>query len=306
MRPRPTWRHAGLVMPALGVAALLLPGVGRADVISDNLSAYTGVNARGYLAPLKEAIGQSLNSGIYNSAHIPPTGTYFRLEVKGMLLSYKDEDRIFRAATEPIFPGNQTVDAPTVVGSTSGVTINDPGTGAVYNLPGGLDIDRLVLAVPQLTVGSIAGVEATVRYFAADFGDTDLGNISLAGGGLRYSVSPLLKLPVDVAAMVFYQKFKLGDDFVDSNALTYGLQVGKSMPMLDVYGGLGLDRYKLTVTYDTEAAGANGKAEVALPAENDVHIALGATVHLGFLHLNGEFNHAARSSFAVGVGLGMR
>lgn len=301
---------AGICRPAL-VAALLSPAVvafpttGRADVINDNLSAYTGVNARGYLGPLKEAIGQSLNSGIYNSAHIPTTGTYFRLEARGMLLSFKDEDRVFDAKAEDFFPGNQTVEASTIVGGTEGVSITDPGTGAIYHLPGGLDLDRLVLAAPQLTVGSVAGLEATVRYFAADIGDTDLGNISLIGGGLRYAVSPVIKAPFDIAAMVFYQKFKLGDDFLDSDALTYGLQAGKSMPMLDVYGGVGLDRYKLTVTYDSDVA-SGGRAEVELPAENDFHLALGATVHLGFLHLNGEFNHAARSSFSVGVGLGMR
>ena len=299
-----TARSAWIAVMALA-SGFLNSGPAMADVISDNLSAYTGINAQGYLSPLKEAVGQSLNSGLYNSAHIPPSGTYFRLELKGMLVSYEDEDRSFQATSEDFFPGNQTVDAPTIVGDTDGAVITDPGTGATFHLPGGLDIDRLALAVPQLTVGSVYGFEATVRYFGADIGDTDIGNIYLLGGGLRYAISPLIKAPFDIAATVFYQKFKLGDDFMDSDALSYGLQVGRSMPMLDVYGGVGMDRYKLAVTYDSDAA-PGGRAEIELPAENDFHLALGATVHLGFLHLNGEYNHAARSSFAFGVGLGMR
>ena len=106
--------------------------------------------------------------------------------------------------------------------------------------------------------------------------------------------------------MFGYQKFKLGSDFVDSNAITYGIQGGKNFGLLDVYAGLGMDRYKLDVTYDSAAGGSGARTTVELPAENDFHVAAGATLHLSVLHLNAEYNHAARSSVAVGLGIGNR
>lgn len=305
----PPARHsAGRLAAGLLVAGLLtaVPAA-RADVISDNLSAYTGVNARGYLNPLKESFGQVLNTGLYNSAAIPRDKMYFRLEVKAFQVSYKDEDRTFKARTEDYFPGGQSVDAPTVIGSTDGVQVVDATTGARYNMPGGLDLDKLTIGVPQVTLGSLQGLELTARAFVHKFGDTDLGDIKLYGGALRYGVNAAFpNLPVDVAVLFGYQKFKLGDDFVDSNAITYGAQVGRSAGVLDIYGGIGVDRYKLDVSYDAAVGSTAPRTTVELPAESDLHLTAGATLHLSVLHLNAEYDHAAQSSFAVGLGIGNR
>lgn len=306
---RTSGRGAGAWLTLATTALLALSGApaARGDVISDNLSAYTGVNAQGYLSPLKESFGQALNTGLYNSASIPKEGMYFRLEFKAFRVSYKDEDRTFKARTEDYFPGGQSVDAPTVVGSTTGVEVVDTATGARYNMPGGLDVERLTLGVPQITIGSLAGFELTARAFVHKFGDTDLGDIKLYGGALRYGLNSVIStLPCEAALLVGYQQFKLGKDFVDSSALTYGVQVGKNLGMLDVYGGLGMDRYKMDVTYDAAVGASGPRTKVELPAENDFHVAAGATLHLSVLHLNAEYNHAARSSFAVGLGIGNR
>lgn len=296
-----------LVTVMVALTSIGVAPVARGDVISDNLSAYTGVNARGYLSPLKESFGQALNTGLYNSAAIPKEGLYFRLEFKAFRVNYKDEDKTFDARTEDYFPGAQTVKAPTVVGSTTGVGVIDPGTGAHYNMPGGLDVERLTLGVPQITVGSLAGFELTARAFVHKFGDSDLGDIKLYGGALRYGLNSVLAdLPFDAALLFSYQKFQLGSDFVDSNAMSYGVQGGKSLGMIDLYAGLGMDRYKMDVTYDSAVGGTGARTTIELPAENDFHVAAGATLHLSVLHLNAEFNHAARSSFAVGLGIGNR
>nr|MCK4408798.1 hypothetical protein [Candidatus Eisenbacteria bacterium] len=62
-------------LAALGCAVLvLLAAVPVSAQIGDQISAYSGANAEGYLEPLALAIGANLNSGLFHSAHIPLEG----------------------------------------------------------------------------------------------------------------------------------------------------------------------------------------------------------------------------------------
>ena len=128
-----------LIVCALAVAVITArPGPAQAangdsgsNDLEDNLSSYTGRNAEGYLKPLQKALGQTLNSGIFMYAGVPKDGLSARLEIKGMIMSFKDEDRTFRATTEDYFGDPQTVNAPTVIGDGKAVAIMNPSTGAV-------------------------------------------------------------------------------------------------------------------------------------------------------------------------------
>jgi hypothetical protein len=304
-------------LPRVGrlILALLLPAVLAAPAgadddssqLEDNLSAYVGRNAEGYLGPLRNSLGAGMNSGIFMYPHVPRAGFHIRLDLRGMLVNIGDDDRTFRATTDPTFGDPQEVDVPTVVGDTEGVTVMDPGTGAIFTFPGGFDIDRFAFASPQLTVGSVAGTELIARWAAADFGDdAEVKDVELFGIGARHSISQWMpNLPLDVSAHLLHQSLQIDDDLIDATALTFGVVGGKTFGMAAVYAGLSYDSIDLDSTYEGRIDGEAQTIELDLEKDSGVRASLGATLRLGFVHLNGEFHLADQTSLSVGLGLGL-
>lgn len=275
--------------------------------IEGNLSVYSENNAKGYLEPLKKAMGAGIASGMYMSAHLPETFS-FRVSATGMLVNFGDDDKTFSATTEDYFPVRTTVDnAPTVVGPEAGVTVTDEPSGAQFTFPGGLNMSRLGLAVPQVTAGFM-GTEAMVRWIAFETGDTEIGEISVWGIGGRHSISRYFdEFPVDLAGMVFYQSFDVGDDLLDSSLFTLGAQASKRFPGIPIepYGGLALDFYNMKAKYDQTVQGETRPVTLDYGTDTNLHLTLGAALHFAFVHLNGEINIADQFSFAFGLALGI-
>lgn len=296
-RIRIGWIGAALLL------ALTIPGIAAAQ-IEGNLSTYTGQNAEGYLTPLKEGAGAALQSGMFRSAAIPKNGLTFNLEVKAAFISFADGDRTFMAKTEEGFFPEQEVEAPTVIGDTLAVKVNGQG-GTVAYFPGGFDVGSLGLAVPQLTIGGLAGSQLIARYIAVETGDAELGDIQLIGFGVRHSISQyFIDPPVDLAAGVMWQNFKLGDDLIDATALSFGAQASRRFGVLEPYLGLSYDSFDMSVDY--EYGNTDPPTELAVDFEktSDLHIAAGLGINLGFFHVHGEIGTASQTSYAVGVSLG--
>jgi hypothetical protein len=290
------------------LACLLVLAPARAQ-IENNLSAYTGANAKGYLNPLKEAFGAALNSGFFRTADIPRSGLEINLEIKAMIVKFGDSDRTFNGRTEEGFvpatgsaPAEAT--APTVVGDTHAVLVpGAAGTGAVF--PGGLNLKSLGLAVPQLTIGSVAGSQLVVRYVAFDTGDTEIGNLSLFGIGARHSISQYFeKLPCDIAGGLMYQKFKLGKSFIDTSALTVGVQASKKYSVVEPYLGLSLDTFDMSVKYNSDTSSPPTHLNVKFDKGTNLHLTGGLGLNLSVLHLSGEVDLASQTSFVLGLSVG--
>lgn len=293
-------RRRGLAAIVLAASLISTPATAQ---IEENLSSYGAANALLYLEPVKTAIGSGLADGLFASGGVPSgTDLRIRLTVQAMLISFDDEDRTFRPVTPDGFPGTLDVEAPTVIGAEAGTEYTDPDSGASFLFPGGLDLDRLGLPIPQLTVGT-RGVEGTLRWFGLDTGDNELGDISFLGLGGRYEFSRVFPtLPFQVSAMVYYQKLKFGDDLLEASAFSYGVQASKRFSVLEPYAGLALDRFGLDVNYE-DSAGTSIAAEYE--AETNPHLTLGAALHLALVHLHGEINLADQFSVAFGLGLGL-
>jgi hypothetical protein len=292
-------------------APLALAGAARADdgssQLEDNLSAYVGRNAEGYLGPLRNSLGSALNSGLFMYPHVPAAGFHARLDLRGMLVNIGDDDRTFRATTDPSFGPEQEVDVPTVVGDTEGVTVMDPGSGAIYTFPGGFDIDRFGLAAPQLTIGSLQGTELLLRWARGDFGeDAQIEEIEFFGIGARHSISQWMpNLPLDVSVHVLHQSLDIDEDFIEARALTIGATGGKSFGMLAAYAGLSYDSIDLDARYEATVGGEPETVDLDLEKASTARFSLGATARLGFVHLNGEVHLSDQTSFGVGLGLGL-
>ncbi|MBD3368330.1 MAG: hypothetical protein GF405_09215, partial [Candidatus Eisenbacteria bacterium] len=224
-------RSMRLLAAVVGLAAGLLAFGTASAQIEDQISAYTGDNAEGYLQPLADAIGADLNGGLWSSAYIPPDGFHLSLDTRIVAVLFSDDDETFDATTEEGFSPEQTIAAPTVVGSGDAVVVQGDG-GTSFAFPGGFSLNSFTLAVPQVRIGSVRGTEALIRYIALDTGDVELGNVSLYGFGLRHSISQYIDEPVpaDIAAGFFWQKFTLGDELIDATAFTVGVQASKQLP----------------------------------------------------------------------------
>jgi hypothetical protein len=290
---------------AVGATALLLGAsvtAPRAQTLEDQLGAYTGANAEGYLNPLASAVGANLNSAIFNSAHIPESGFHFAFKLSVMGVMFGDDDRTFTATTEQGFIPETTTDkAPTVVGPGTGVTVPGSG-GSTFTFPGGFDLSSFAIAVPQVDIGAIAGTEATFRFLAFDVGDFELGKVFLFGIGARHSLSRYFSaLPLDLAGAVYWQTFEIGDDLIKSNAISFGLQASKNLGMLAPYGGLSFDSFKMDVKYEDSAG---SRIEYNFDSKNTMHLTLGLSANLLFTHAFAEYGVADQNNFAFGLAFG--
>jgi hypothetical protein len=283
--------------------SLFAPVVTKAQIAS-NLSAYTGQNVKGYLQPLEEGFGSLLNTGAFRSAHIPRSGFNINLEVKTMALKFNDSDRTFTATTEEGFYPEVQVEAPTVIGGTAAVEV--PGTGGTTAaLPGGLDIKSMAMAAPQLTIGSIMGTQAVLRFFSLNSGDTEIGDVKLFGLGARHSISQYLpNFPIDLAAGLLWQHFKMGSKLIDANALTAGVQASRRFSLLEPYAGLSLDRFSMKTEYTSKEAEPPTKFKVDFDPKTTGRFTAGLGLNLLVVHLQGEIDLSSRTSYLLGLSLG--
>jgi len=285
-----------IVAALLGMMSSLL-----AQDLEDYVSKYTSENGKGYLQPLADAFGANINSGLYHGARISTFGLNIYLGVETMTALIGDESKLFTAKTEAPFSPETTVRTPTILGSTTGASVTGTG-GTVYNFPGGLDLDKLPLAVPQVTVGSFLGTEAMLRYIDVTI-DDNIGNVKLLGFGARHSLSQYLKdFPVDLAAGFFIQKLEVGD-IVEANTRYFGVQGSLSSGLLTFYGGAGLESASLDISYHFEDSGETIAFD--LDAENSARFTAGVALKLAILQLHADYNFASQNVLAIGLGLGL-
>jgi len=279
--------------------------------IEDHLSDYTGKNAEGYLNPLVSAMGTCLNGGVYRSGYIPKSGLNIAIEFPFVGLYFTDEDKTFMGTTEGGFSPETSVPVPTVIGPTGSVVVPGDG-GTQFAFPGGFDVGSFAIAAPQLRVGSVFGTEAMIRFIAFRIGDSELGDVMMAGFGIRHSLSQYMgsEPPVDIAASFFWQDFKLGEnsngeDLTRTKNYSLGAQVSKKIGnIFNPYTGLYYNTYKTDIIYTSEVSGEPESIELSFD-DAYVQFTLGLELNLWIINVWGEYNLAERQSFGAGFGLAL-
>ena len=270
-----------------------------AQDIEDFVSKYTGVNGEGYMQPLADAFGANLNSGLYQTARIPEKGFHIRGGLVVMVAPISDDNKVFTATTEFPFTPEQTAEAPTLFGDVNPVTVTGEG-GTVYTFPGGFAFNKLPFLVPQFTIGSIRGTEATFRYFQITLGD-NVGDVKLFGFGARHSISQYLKdPPVDLAAGFFFQSFDVGD-IISANTSYFGLQFSHTRNILTLYGGPGVETSSLDIAYQFDD---DTRIEFNMDSNNSFRFTTGVAVDLRIIRFFIDYNFASQSAISLGLGLG--
>jgi hypothetical protein len=273
--------------------------------LSENLGALSGDNARKYLGPLPDALSGTMNSAIFTTGKVPKMGLNFSVGVKVMGVKFADEDRLFTPTDPAGFTSVAPIEqAPTVVGGTSAVTQNGQG-GATLYYPGGFDIGEFAFAAPQLSIGSLMGTRAVVRWFAMDFAsDNFIDKVSFFGVGAQHSLSQYVPmLPVDLALGVFYQSFKINDSLLDTQAFHVDVTGSRSFPILQPYAAIGFDSFKMDAAYE-DATNPGVNIAVDFDRKTNVHLTAGVLANLAFATLHAEANIAATNGLAVGISFG--
>src|SRR5262245_13018007 len=165
----------------LGLVATSLATPAAAQ-LTENLGSLGAENAKGYMGPLPKAFSGTLNSGIFQTGHVPKTGVNFSIGAHIMGVTFEDEDRTYTPVDEAGFTSTESVEAPTVIGDTQAVAQDGQG-GTVFYHPGGFDVGEFAIAVPELTIGSVAGTSLMLRWISVDVGDADIGDLSVFGIG---------------------------------------------------------------------------------------------------------------------------
>jgi len=293
-------RLARVTATAALAVTILCPPAGAQ--LADNLGALSGDNAKHYLGPMTTGLSGTLNTAIFHGASIPIAGLNFNIGIQAMGITFDDGDRKYQPSDPAGFTSLGSVDAPTIIGDTHAVAQQGQYGTTLYH-PGGFDLDNFFVAVPQLTVGSVLGTRAIVRYISLDLGDAEIGDFSLWGIGLQHSISRYLpSVPVNLAVGGFYQKFNISDDLVDAGALHLEVMASKQLGLFEPYAAVGWDQLDMKSKYTSTGTGET--IEVDFDSETNGHLTIGSTLGLAVVKLYGEFNFAAETGVAAGLSFG--
>jgi hypothetical protein len=288
-----------------GIVTLLIPfRLYAQNPLEDAIQQLNSVNVRGYLQPFVNSVGANFNSGFYHTADIGD-GIKIQIQVIAMGTLIGTAEKNYFGTPPQGYP-QTPVQTATVFGGV-GATINGPVPGLTYHFQNGqVKTDIVPLAVPQFTIGNIFGTQAIIRY-APIPAINDIPKITLAGGGLRHSISRYFPaIPVDLSASVFYQKLTIGD-YLEEKGLAFGAQVSKSFFIATLYGGVQYESSSMTVNYTYKGPGAtpNTKVNLSIDGENSYRATGGLALNLLIITLNADVSVGKVTVASAGIALGL-
>jgi hypothetical protein len=205
------------------------------------------------------------------------------------------------------FPG----DAFTVNGTTYQINPVDQGQGI-----GGIkqlqSLSTLPLAAPQITIGTVYGTQATLRYLPAMSLTNAVGKVKYVGFGIQHNASRWFPgIPVDVSLSYFTQKLTI-DPYVEAKGSAFGLtasrQFGLGILNVTPYGGFSIEKSNMAFTYNqTGTFVVNNIAVQNLPINfsvdgaNTSRLTIGANFRLLYLNINADYNIGKYKSFTGGL-----
>ena len=306
-----------LLVPALLLA--ISPAV--ADDLEGLLSQVGSVYAESYTEPLIHAFGANQNTGLYHTAQIPSSRFTFSIGIKFMATYLHEDDGSFQKVIhdvqmsdylDPSHPnyndnGDIVLAGPTVFGSP-----DDMGTATAYvagvpvyqvdTIPGLVDTRWVPLLAPEVSVGGIVGLRATLRWLPSiDTGN--YGKSKYLGMGIQWSPNFLLSptFPVDVMVGYFTQEIDLGT-IVQTDANSLFAAASKQFGLATCYGGLAWESSNMKVDYIE--TGTDTRVSYEQEGRMTSRVTLGATFNLG-VKLNAEMGIGKMVIYNVGLMFGI-
>ena len=269
----------------------------QAEDLTDRLELVGEQYASAYVSPFITAFGADMNSGLYTTAAIPKTRLTVSVGLRLMASRISEDDQSFTRSFETtldeawgVNPGDTgygesgviVMDGPTVFGDedTEGTVTAFYNGIPVYQqeaLAGLVDTRWVPLASPEVSVGGLLGLRATLRWLPSmDIGD--YGDIDYMGFGLQYSVNNVVPtLPVDVMVGFFHQSLDIGD-IIDSSADSYFAVASRSFVVATIYGGVAVESSSMDVHYTQEGSGTD--VDFSIDGQQEARLTLGATLNI--------------------------
>lgn len=305
-----------------------------------------------YFKPLPSGFGADINSGWFMNAK-PHKTLGFDLQIRGAISFVPTGDQTFDLndlnlqRTRPEDP-NDTI-SPTIGGEDNmgpGVIIEDENGDEVgqFNLPSGTGYNVVPAPMLQASVGLVRDTDLTARFIPkSKSGDVEYG---MVGFGVKHGINQWLPggnlLPVDLSLMAGFTNIDVTGELnldpegfpaseeaatanydnqeaqLSLNTFTVKALVGKSLPFISLYGGLGYE----TSTLDVDVVG-NYPVNVSTPfgdgyelvrdpigfeddGNNKFSLLAGANLKLLFFNLFAEYTLADYSVLNAGIGFSFR
>ncbi len=324
------------------IATMFTPAMGQdiekqiKDLVSDN--------AKGYLGAFPSLFGTAMNTGVFRTAKphkllgfdvtanvmfvgIPDADKTFDFILPGQLtlpigdtgldvnldgsLLYPTTDlempTFFGSADTKTIAPNQTylsdqVEATLGIAPTSGM-LDTLATALSINLFG-TDLPFLPMLVPQFSLGLIKDVEVT---FGGISRDVEGNEFSFSRVGAKIGINqfiPTIPLVFPAISVGYYiTSLKMGDVLEAKNSIL-SLQASKSIPILTLYGGFGIE--KSTIDIKVDAEDGTNLLDFKLEGENSFRTTIGVRIKLLLLSINADYNMGAYPTTNAGIGLTFR
>lgn len=303
-------------------------GAARADSLQQLLEQVGPEYGEAYASPFIHSFGPNQNSNLFSTASIPYSGLTFGIGVKVMTTNMNDDDKTFRKVVripdlgvyDPNNPALQGVSGTAVMyGPTIFGNENEAGKVDIYangvlvdtfeGIEGFWDTSWIPLATPEVQVGGIAGLKATVRYFPS-MKMGDFGKTQYLGYGLQWCASGVLQnLPIDLMVGFFRTNLDVDNTqangpskLVDSEANSYFLAASKSWPAMTLYGGFAIEDSKMDVTYLLDED-PDQPVSFSVDGRQDTRFTVGLTLDI-LLDLNVEAGFGDMMTYSAGLMFG--
>lgn len=335
-----------------------IPAVAQFDNIEDFIRAGkqdAEALTQAYLQPLGKGIGGSLNTGWVNSASTHhPLG--FDVQVRGALAFIPDADQTFNVSNLDLqnleLAAGESPLSPTIGGEDEAgpeVILQDADGDEIdrFNLPQGTGFHFVPAPMVQASVGLIKSTDVILR-FVPEVTISDYGSFNMKGLGIKHSLSQWIPghkfFPLDISVMAGFNRIDMQANLelqpdpdaapdptytgnyenqkvkTSFDTFTVKLLVGKDLPFISVYGGVGYETSTMNVkvvgdypvTYEIAGTDAEQTETITDPfsytqdGANAFSLTGGVKLKLLFFHIFGEYTVAKYPVANAGIGFSFR
>ncbi len=213
------------------------------------------------------------------------------------------------SSTEIDDPNNP--DETITIGGT--VDLGIGGLGEIFE-----QIKFLPFAAPQVTVGTVLGTQATIRYLPESISNLplvnevtdEIGKFSWFGWGIQHNPGVFFSfpLPVDISLAYFKQTLKVGTLF-EADTTAYGVTVSKKLGLgflnLTPYAGYLRESSKIDIRYAFTVDDQEFDVHLDFPKNKRNRMTVGLSLRLLMFNVNADYNFGDYKSATVGIMIGM-
>lgn len=170
--------------------------------------------------------------------------------------------------------------------------------------PSGIDFAAWPTIMPQIALGLPFNTEIMLRGFSVETPEGD--PITFGGFGGKISLSqfiPIPMFPIAISAGFYRTNVNLAD-IVEANNNIISLQASFSVPVITLYGGIGLESSDMSVLLEDESGATI--LDFNLEGENKTRATIGVRLKLLLLSIHTDYNVGTYNSITAGIGLTLR